>query len=117
MPNVLIVGDTMRTPELRHEVPLGIPDPFFYAELDGRRVVAISAMEAARGGGLGPGLGVPSTEECGADEIRRSGLDIHTAATELAVRIARGLGIDEATVPRNFPLGIGDALRGAGIGL
>ena len=35
MPNVLIVGDTNRTPELRHEVPLGIPDPFFYAELDG----------------------------------------------------------------------------------
>ena len=117
MTSVLIVGDTMRTPELRHEVPLGIPDPFFYAELDGRRVVAISAMEAARVEGLGTGLEVHSTEEFGADEIRRSGLDIHTAATELAVRIARGLGIDEATVPRNFPLGIGDALRGAGIGL
>ena len=117
MASVLIVGDTMRTPELRHEVPLGIPDPFFYAELDGRRVVAISAMEAARVEGLGTGLEVHSTEEFGADEIRRSGLDIHTAATELAVRIARGLGIDEATVPRNFPLGIGDALRGAGIEL
>ena len=117
MTSVLIVGDTMRTPELRHEVPLGIPDPFFYAELDGRRVVAISAMEAARVEGLETGLEVHSTEEFGADEIRRSGLDIHTAATELAVRIARGLGIDEATVPRNFPLGIGDALRGAGIEL
>ncbi len=46
--NVLVVGDTIRTPELRHEVPLGIPDPFVYAELDGRRIVAISAMEAAR---------------------------------------------------------------------
>lgn len=117
MTSVLIVGDTMRTPELRHEVPLGIPDPFFYAELDGRRVVVISAMEAMRVEGLGTGLEVHSTEEFGGDEIRRSGLDIHTAATELAVRIARGLGIDGATVPRNFPLGIGDALRGAGIEL
>lgn len=117
MPSVLIVGDTMRTPELRHEVPLGIPDSFFYAELEGRRVVVISAMEAMRVEGLGTGLEVHSTEEFGADEIRRSGLDIHTAATELAVRIVRGLGIDEATVPRNFPLGIGDALRGAGIEL
>ena len=117
MTSVLIVGDTMRTPELRHEVPLGIPDPFFYAELDGRRVVVISAMEAMRVEELGTGLEVHSTEEFGADEIRRSGLDIHTAATELAVRIARGLGIDQATVPRNFPLGIGDALRGAGIEL
>jgi len=117
MTSVLIVGDTMRTPELRHEVPLGIPDPFVYAELEGRRVVVISAMEAMRVEGLGTGLEVHSTEEFGADEIRRSGLDIHTAATELAVRIARGLGIDETTVPRNFPLGIGDALRGAGIEL
>jgi Xaa-Pro aminopeptidase len=115
--NLLIVGDTVRVPELRHEVPLGIPDPFFYAELDGRRVVAISAMEATRVEGLGSGLEVRPTEEFGADEIRRSGVDIHTAATQLAVRIARGLGIDAATVPRNFPLGTGDALRGAGIEL
>ena len=40
--NVLVVGDTIRTPELRHEVPLGIPDSFVYAELDGRRIVPIS---------------------------------------------------------------------------
>jgi len=31
---VLINGDTLRTPELRHEVPLAIPDLFFNAELD-----------------------------------------------------------------------------------
>ena len=117
MTSVLIAGDTIRTPELRHEVPLGIPDHFFYAELDGRRVVVISAMEAMRVEGLGAGLEVRTGEEFGADEIRRSGLDIHTAATELAVRIARGLGIDEATVPRNFPLGIADALRADGIEL
>jgi Xaa-Pro aminopeptidase len=115
--NVLIVGDTVRIPELRHEVPLGIPDPFVYAELGDRRVVAISAMEATRVEGLGSGLEVRPTEEFGADDIRRSGVDVHTAATQLAVRIARGLGIDAATVPRGFPLGIGDALRAAGIEL
>src|SRR3990170_591697 len=69
MSNVLIVGDTMRTPELRHEVPLGIPDSFFYAELDGRRVVAISAMEASRVEGLGTGLEVRPLEEFGADGV------------------------------------------------
>ncbi|MDQ3671129.1 MAG: Xaa-Pro peptidase family protein [Actinomycetota bacterium] len=115
--NVLIVGDTVRTPELRHEVPLGIPDPFVYAELDGRRVVAISAMEATRIAALGTELEVRPTEEFGADEIRRSGVDVHTARTEQAVRIARGLGIGAATVPRNFPLGIADALREAGVEL
>lgn len=115
--NVLIVGDTIRTPELRHEVPLGIPDPFFYAELDGRRVVAISSMESARVDGLGTDLEVHAIEEFGADELRRSGLDPHSYVNELAARIARGLGITEATVPRNFPLGIADVLRAGGVEL
>ena len=115
--NVLVVGDTFRTPELRHEVPLGIPDSFVYAELDGRRIVAISAMEAARVDGLGTDLEVHATEEFGADELRRNGLDPYSYASELAVRIARGLGITEAIVPRSFPLGIADILRARGLQL
>ena len=117
MSNLLIVGDTIRTPELRHEVPLGIPDPFFYAEIDDRRVVVCSAMEAARVDGLGAGLEVHTTEEYGADELRRSGLDPHAYATELATRIVRGLAVEAATVPRDFPLGIADALRAGGVEL
>jgi Xaa-Pro aminopeptidase len=115
--NVLLVGDTVRMPELRHEVPLGIPDPFVYAEIDGRRVVVISSMEAMRVGALGTGLEVHPTEEFGADELRRSGKDVHTVARELTVRIVRGLEIEQATVPRAFPLGYGDALREAGVEL
>ena len=104
-------------PELRHEVPLAIPDPFVYAELGDRRVVAISSMEATRVEALGIGLEVRPTEEFGADEIRRSGVDVHRAALEQVVRVAQGLGIEAATVPRGFPLGIGDALRANGIAL
>ena len=114
---ILIHGDTIRTPELRHEVPLGIPDPFAYAEVDGRRLVVISAMEAMRVEALGTGLEVHTLEEFGADELRRSGLDVHTYSKELAVRIAAGLGVSEAVVPTRFPLGIADALRANGIGL
>src|SRR3970282_329378 len=108
MSSVLIVGDTVRTPELRHEVPLGIPDSFFYAEIDGRRIVVTSSMEAARVDGLGTDLEVHTTEEFGADEIRRGGLDVHSASTELAIRTVRGLSLSAATVPRDFPLGIAD---------
>ena len=117
MRTILIHGDTLRTPELRHEVPLGIPDPFFYAELDDRRVVAISAMEAARVEELGTGLEVRPLEEFGADELRRKGLDLHTYANELALRIVRGLGVERATVPRRFPLGVADVLRANGVEL
>ncbi|MEX2611969.1 MAG: Xaa-Pro peptidase family protein [Gaiellaceae bacterium] len=117
MSAILIIGDTIRNPELRHEVPLGIPDGFVYAELDGRRIVAISSMEAMRVEALGTGLEVRPTEEFGADELRRSGLDVHTFARELTVRIVRGLGIEMATVPRGFPLGFADALRAEGVEL
>jgi Xaa-Pro aminopeptidase len=114
---VLIAGDTVRVPELRHEVPLGIPDAFLYAELDGRRVVVISSMEAMRIEALGLDLDVLPTEEFGSDEIRRSGADVHSAATGLAVRTVLGLGIAEATVPTGFPLGLADALRAKGVSL
>jgi hypothetical protein len=30
MTDVLIDADTLRSPELRHEVPLGLPDPFLH---------------------------------------------------------------------------------------
>jgi Xaa-Pro aminopeptidase len=115
--NVLIVGDTVRDPELRHEVPLGIPDPFVYAELDGRQVVAISSMEATRVEALGTGLEVRPVEEFGADELRRSGVDRYAYSRELTVRIVRGLGLEQATVPDGFPLGDADALRAAGVEL
>jgi Xaa-Pro aminopeptidase len=115
--NVLIVGDTVRHPELRHEVPLGIPDRFVYAELDGRRIVAISSMEAVRVEALGTGLEVRPFEEFGVDEIRRSGVDTYEADRQLTVQVVEGLGIEDATVPRGFPLGAADALRSVGVTL
>ena len=48
MPDVLIYADTFRSPELRHEVPLGIPDPFLYVERDGVKHIVIGAMEIPR---------------------------------------------------------------------
>ena len=39
-------ADTFRSPELRHEVPLGIPDPFLYAERDGFRFSSVALREA-----------------------------------------------------------------------
>src|SRR5690242_8006448 len=53
MPNVLMFGETFRSPELRHEVPLGGPDPFLYAERDGVKHIVISSMEIPRLAALG----------------------------------------------------------------
>jgi len=48
MPSILICGDTLRSPELRHEVPLGIGDPFLYLETNGRRAVLTNVLEVGR---------------------------------------------------------------------
>src|SRR3981189_2676018 len=53
MPDVLLFADTYRSPELRHEVPIGIPDPFLYAEKEGVKHIAIGAMEIPRLPALG----------------------------------------------------------------
>jgi Xaa-Pro aminopeptidase len=115
--DVLIVGETHRTPELRHEVPLAILDPFVYAETNGRRVAAISAMEGARIDELGTGVEARPLEEFGVDELRQARLDPNTFERELTRRIVRGLGISSAVVPHGFPLGIADALRADGVEL
>ena len=73
MPDVLMFADTFRSPELRHEVPLGIPDPFLYAERDGVKHIQISSMEVPRLAALGLFELHPS-EEFGVDELIASGL-------------------------------------------
>jgi Xaa-Pro aminopeptidase len=115
MADVLIVGDTERVPELRHEVPLSIPDPFFYVEQDGRRVVVIGSMEIPRIEGAGAGLEARPLEEFGVDELLRAGLDRNAFQNELTLRIAGGLGLESVVVPRSFPVAVADELRKAGV--
>jgi Xaa-Pro aminopeptidase len=117
MSDVLIVGDTERVPEMRHEVPLTIPDPFFYAEREGRRIVVIHSMEIPRIEQAGAGLEVHPIEEFGSDELLRAGLDTYAYRNELTVRVARGLGLERALVPRQFPLAAADELRRIGVEL
>ncbi len=64
MPALLVVGDTVRTPELRHEVPLGVPDQFLFAEVDGSRHVVVTSFEVDRIVGTGD-VTVHALEEYG----------------------------------------------------
>jgi Xaa-Pro aminopeptidase len=105
----------MRSPELRHEIPVGVPDPFLYAEAGGVRHLAVNSMEAPRLQGLG--IEVHLLDEFGLDELRASGLAYAEILDELALRAARAFGIERAVVPIAFPLGVADVLRRAGIEL
>jgi Xaa-Pro aminopeptidase len=115
VPDVLIYGDTMRSPELRHEVPLLIPDAFLYAEKDGRRVVVLHSLEIPRVRADAPELEIIPVEQLGTDDLFAQGLQGWEVELETAVRGCRELGIERAAVPPSFPLAHADNLRAHGI--
>jgi Xaa-Pro aminopeptidase len=117
MPAILICGDTLRSPELRHEVPLGIGDPFLYLEIDGRRAVLTNVLEVDRIAQQAPELERLLGEQFGRDELIAQGLSYEQIDRELYVRAVRELGIAAAAVPPDFPLGVADRLRAEGIEL
>jgi Xaa-Pro aminopeptidase len=117
MPDVLIRGDTVRFPELRHEVPLAIGDAFLYLERGDRRAVVIGSLELPRVREAAPELEIVTPEELGGDDLAGKGLPFWQVSHELALRAVRHLGIERATVPPSFPVDFADFLRGHGIEL
>ena len=117
MPDVLIFGDSIRSPELRHEVPVPVPDAFLYAEKDGRRIAVLHSLEIPRVRQNVPDLEIVPLEQLGSDELYSQGLQGHEIMLELAVRACREFGIERATVPETFPIGHADHLRANGIEL
>lgn len=117
MTNILIFSDTETSPELRHEVPLGVPDPFLYAEVDGTRHVVIPQMEIPRLAELGLPIELHPTEEFGSGELRQQALEPDDVQDQIVVRFCEQHGLKEAVVPATFPVRTADALRAAGIAL
>jgi Xaa-Pro aminopeptidase len=115
MANVLVFGDTLRSPEMRHEVPLMVPDPFLYAEVAGRRHVVVNSLEHARIAEVDATLVVHSYEEYGVDEIIASGASRFEALLRVLVRACHDLGVGAAAVPAGFPVELADHLRAAGV--
>jgi Xaa-Pro aminopeptidase len=116
MTDVVIYADTVRSPELRHEVALGVPDPFLYVEKDGKKHIVIGSMEIPRLADLGL-FELHPNEEFGLDELRKSGLRPYEISEELRLRALRSLGVERASVPATFPLAVADHLRANGIEL
>src|SRR5215467_10584588 len=101
---------------MRHAVPLGVPDPFLYAEENGNRHVFASSMEATRLRELGL-FEVHPLEELGSDELIASGLDRRELNAQLSLRAVAGLGLKHVSVPDNFPVWLADRLRADGVEL
>jgi Xaa-Pro aminopeptidase len=117
MPEYLIYGDTVRSPAMRHEVPLGIGDPFLYLETDGRRVVVTNALEDDRIAEAVPELERLLADELGLDELIAQGLQREVVYREVFARAVDRVGIRAAIVPPEFPIALADRLREAGVEL
>jgi Xaa-Pro aminopeptidase len=116
LPDVLIYADTVRSPEMRHEVPVAVPDPFIYAERDGARYTFVGSMEVPRLQEL-DGLVAKPLEELNFDELIQQGMSSYEVEREVVLRACRNLGVAEAVTPRTFPLEIADYLRANGVAL
>ena len=117
MPALLLFGDTERSPALRHELPIPIIDPLMFVELDGRAAVLTSQLERARIAAARPELEILDYFDFGMKELREQGLRWAEAEREVCARVVQHLGITEALIPGDFPVGLADRLRGDGVAL
>jgi Xaa-Pro aminopeptidase len=115
MTDVLIHADTSRSPAMRHEVPLSIPDPFLYVEHDGRRSVVITSFERERVAAVAPDIDLLPPEQFGIDALLRGGTPPVEAALEVYTRALREIGVTDAAVPPQFPVELADHLRANGV--
>jgi Xaa-Pro aminopeptidase len=117
MTAILLYGDTIRYPAVRHEVPLEIIDPQLVVVDDGRTSILTSSLESARIEAALPGAERLLVDELGFYEMLADGTPRDEAELEVALRAVQRWGIERATVPGDLPVALADKLRGAGIGI
>ena len=116
MSDVLIFADTVRSAELRHEVPTTVIDPILYLEHDGVRHLVAPASELPIIEKVGEYV-FHTPDEYGLDELRRTMSSSAELLDEIVVRAVRAIGVERAVVPDSFPVLTADRLRAAGVEL
>jgi len=116
VPDVLIYAGTI-DPAMRHEVPIGIPDPFLYVEAGGERHVVLTSFEIDRVNAIPGGPTPHPYEEFGYDALLGQGLTREEVYIRVAIAACKHFGVTEAAVPATFPAIFADRLREAGVTL
>jgi Xaa-Pro aminopeptidase len=115
---LLLYGDTLRYPSLRHEVPLEIMDPFLFVERgDGAVLVMTSSLEADRIAEVRPDAQILNMAELGLYDLVDGGMAREDAEIEVAIRALRTWGIESVVVAPDLPVAVADAIRDVGVAL
>ena len=117
MATLLLYGDTVRTPALRHEVPIEIIDPFLFADAGGRRLVLTNPLERNRIAEALPDAELLLVDELGLVELIEGGMELAAAELEVVLRAVRRWGVTSAVVSPDLGVAVADALRAAGVEL
>jgi Xaa-Pro aminopeptidase len=115
--DVLIHASTVSSAELRHEIPISVPDAFLYGEHDGEAFAVVNALDAPAVREARPDLRILDPYLLGLVELLDDGEPRDDALDETAARACREIGVTAARVPRAFPLALADRLRAAGVEL
>jgi Xaa-Pro aminopeptidase len=113
--DVIIYGDSERSPAMRHEIPLAIGDPFLYVETGGRRVVLTNALERDRLARAVPDAELVLGEEMGLDDLVAAGMPRHEIEIELCARLCARLDLRTVAAPPELPVVVADRLRADGV--
>jgi Xaa-Pro aminopeptidase len=117
MSSILLYGDSIRSPALRHEVPVAILDPFLFVAHDGRSLVLTSSLEGERILEARPDAELLFAEDLGFYELVQKGLTFEGADLETVIRAVSHWGLSEVVVPGDLPVAVADRLRAAGVGV
>ena len=117
MATILLYGDTIRYPSVRHEVPLEIVDALLVVARDARTFVLSSSLETARIAEILPGAELLTLDGLGLFDLVEAGMPRAEAELETAVRALQRWEIEDATVPPDLPVALADRLRREGIAI
>lgn len=117
MTTFLLYDDSVRSPELRHEVGESIMDPIGFMEHDGVRIVVASVLEESIFGKREDVVDeFWNIHDLGYEDlIREKSLPVHLIGPELILRAVKRAGVTSVIVPATFQVLLADYLRGAGI--
>lgn len=117
MASVLLYGDTVRYPAIRHEIPVDIGDPLVFVDTGDARLILASSLEAARIERILPQAQLSLFDELGMFDLIREGMRRDRAELEVVIRALNAWGIEDVVVPDDLPVAVADRIRLAGIAL
>ena len=99
MATLLLYGDTIRYPAVRHEIPLEIMDPLLFVARDDAALVLTSSLESARIARALPQAELLMIDELGFFELLEQGMPRDQVELEVALRALRAWGMSRPSSP------------------